>query len=40
MSAAIDARAAREAAHWMTRLQGGELDTAARQRLARWRAAC
>lgn len=39
MSAAIDARAAREAAHWMMRLQGGELDTAARQRLARWRAA-
>lgn len=39
MSAAIDARAAREAAHWMMRLQGGELDTAAQQGLARWRAA-
>lgn len=38
MSAAIDARAAREAAHWMMRLQGGELDDAARQALARWRA--
>lgn len=39
MNAAIDARAAREAAHWMVRLQGGELDDAARQALARWRAA-
>lgn len=39
MSAAIDARAAREAALWMMRLQGGELDTAAQQGLARWRAA-
>ena len=39
MSAAIDARAAREAAHWMMRLQGGELDAAAQQGLARWRAA-
>ena len=39
MNAAIDARAAREAAQWMVRLQGGELDDAARQALARWRAA-
>lgn len=39
MNAAIDARAAREAAHWMMRLQGGELDTAAQQGLVRWRAA-
>lgn len=39
MSTAIDARAAREAAHWMMRLQGGELDAAAQQALARWRAA-
>lgn len=39
MSTAIDARAARAAAHWMMRLQGGELDAAARQGLARWRAA-
>ncbi|MDN2697032.1 FecR domain-containing protein [Janthinobacterium sp. SUN073] len=39
MSTAIEARAAREAAHWMMRLQGGELDAAARQGLARWRAA-
>ena len=39
MRAGIDARAAREAAHWMMRLQGGELDEAARQALARWRAA-
>ena len=39
MNAAIDARAAREAARWMVRLQGGELDDAARQALARWRAA-
>ena len=34
MSTAIDARAAREAAHWMMRLQGGELDEAAWQALA------
>ncbi|OEZ50525.1 fec operon regulator FecR [Janthinobacterium sp. MP5059B] len=39
MSAALDARAAREAAHWMMRLQGGELDAAAQLGLARWRAA-
>jgi transmembrane sensor len=39
MSAALDARAAREAAHWMMRLQGGELDATAQQGLARWRAA-
>ena len=39
MSAGIDARAARVAAHWMMRLQGGELDDTARQALARWRAA-
>jgi transmembrane sensor len=39
MSAALDARAAREAAQWMMRLQGGELDAAAQQGLARWRAA-
>lgn len=39
MSAALDARAAREAAHWMMRLQGGELDAAAQQGLASWRAA-
>ncbi|PHV15199.1 hypothetical protein CSQ90_19455 [Janthinobacterium sp. BJB303] len=39
MSTAIDARAAREAAHWMMRLQGGELDAAARQGLDGWRAA-
>ncbi|PHV29429.1 hypothetical protein CSQ93_04985 [Janthinobacterium sp. BJB426] len=39
MSTTIDARAAREAAHWMMRLQGGELDAAAQQGLARWRAA-
>lgn len=39
MSATLDARAAREAAHWMMRLQGGELDAAAQQGLARWRAA-
>ena len=39
MRASIDARAAREAAHWMMRLQGGELDASALQALARWRAA-
>jgi len=39
MGAALDARAAREAAHWMMRLQGGELDATAQQGLARWRAA-
>ena len=39
MRASIDARAAREAAHWMMRLQGGELDAPALQALARWRAA-
>lgn len=39
MSTTIDARAAHEAAHWMMRLQGGELDAAAQQGLARWRAA-
>ncbi|AQR69277.1 hypothetical protein BZG29_13690 [Janthinobacterium sp. LM6] len=39
MSVTLDARAAREAAHWMMRLQGGELDAAAQQGLARWRAA-
>ena len=39
MRAGIDARAASEAAHWMMRLQGGELDEAAWQALARWRAA-
>ena len=39
MSTAIDARAARAAAHWMMRLQGGELDAAAQQALAGWRAA-
>ncbi|APA68688.1 FecR domain-containing protein [Janthinobacterium sp. 1_2014MBL_MicDiv] len=38
MSTAIDAHAAHEAAHWMMRLQGGELDDASRQALARWRA--
>lgn len=39
MGATLDARAARVAAHWMMRLQGGELDADARQALARWRAA-
>lgn len=38
MGATLDARAARVAAHWMMRLQGGELDADARQELARWRA--
>lgn len=38
MGAPLDARAARVAAHWMMRLQGGELDADARQELARWRA--
>ena len=39
MGATLDARAARVAAHWMMRLQGGELDADAQQGLARWRAA-
>ena len=39
MGATLDARAARVAAHWMMRLQGGGLDADAQQGLARWRAA-
>ncbi|KAB8059632.1 FecR domain-containing protein [Janthinobacterium violaceinigrum] len=38
MSTTVDTRAAQEAAHWMMRMQGGELDDEARQGLARWRA--
>jgi len=38
MNTTIDTRTAQEAAHWMMRLQGGELDDAAQQALSRWRA--